>query len=123
MPQDSGKYNLMSFRWTTLLISLLLLIPFRILAQQKASPDLINAPGVEFVKSQCTICHSSQLILAQRLSRRDWVTMIRWMQADQGLWPLGDLEEPIVMYLAKHYGPVISLNSRRKPLKESLIGN
>ena len=96
-------------------VVLLLIISFKAVAEIDASSGRINAPGFELVKSQCTGCHSGSLIVSQRLGEKDWVRMIRWMQEEQGLWPLGDLEEPIVRYLTKHYGVSVNLNSRRKP--------
>ncbi|MEM1325266.1 MAG: hypothetical protein AAGI23_04890 [Bacteroidota bacterium] len=66
---------------------------------------LVYAAGFELVKTQCTTCHSAQLITQNRASRAGWEQMIRWMQATQGLWELGDNERPILDYLAEHYAP------------------
>ena len=103
------------------LFALLLVVSFKAVAEIDASSGLINAPGFELVKSQCTICHSGSLIVSQRLGRKEWVRMIRWMQEEQGLWSLGNLEEPIVRYLTKHYGVSVDFNSRRKPLNEDIF--
>ncbi len=102
-------------------VVLLLIISFKASAEIDVSSGLINAPGFELVKSQCTICHSGSLIVSQRLGEKEWVRMIRWMQEEQGLWSLGDLEEPILRYLTKHYGVSINLNSRRKPLNKDIF--
>ena len=101
----------------------LLIVPFKTLAQIDISTGLINASGFELVSSQCTSCHSGRLIASQRLSKKEWVSMIRWMQDKQGLGPLGQSEEPIVRYLAKHYGTSGDLGGRRKPLRETLVNN
>ena len=103
------------------LFALLLVVSFKAVAEIDASSGLINAPGFELVKSQCTICHSGSLIVSQRLREKEWVRMIRWMQEEQGLWPLGDLEEPIIRYLTKHYGVAVNLNRRRKPLNKDIF--
>ena len=103
------------------LFALLLVVSFKAVAEIDASSGLINAPGFELVKSQCTICHSGSLIVSQRLERKEWVRMIRWMQEEQGLWSLGNLEEPIVRYLTKHYGVSVDFNSRRKPLNKDIF--
>ncbi len=66
---------------------------------------LIYAEGFEWVRSTCTACHSAKLVTQNRASRAGWLEMIRWMQASQGLWDLGDKEKPILDYLAKHYAP------------------
>ena len=102
-------------------VALLLIVSFKVVAEIDVASGLINAPGFEFVKSQCTICHSGSLIISQRLGEKDWVRMIRWMQEEQGLWSLGDLEEPIVRYLTKHYGVSVDFNSRRKPLNKDIF--
>ena len=103
------------------LFALLLVVSFKAVAEIDASSGLINAPGFELVKSQCTICHSGSLIVSQRLREKEWVRMIRWMQEEQGLWSLGNLEEPIVRYLTKHYGVSVDLSSRRKPLNKDIF--
>ena len=100
---------------------LLLIVSFSAVAEIDASSGLINAPGFELVKSQCTICHSGSLIVSQRLGGKEWVRMIRWMQEEQGLWSLGDLEEPIVRYLTKHYGVSVNFNRRRKLLNKDIF--
>ncbi len=109
---------MISVSWPCYFLVLLLIAPINVQAQIDPSTGLINTSGFELVKSQCTICHSGRLIKSQRLSEQDWIRMIRWMQAEHGLWSLGNLEEPIVKYLTKHYGVPIEFNGRRKPLKE-----
>ena len=100
---------------------LLLMVSFKAAAEIDASSGLINAPGFELVKSQCTVCHSGSLIVSQRLGGKEWVRMIRWMQEEQGLWSLGNLEEPIVRYLTKHYGVSVNFNRRRKLLNKDIF--
>ena len=39
--------------------------------------------------------------------------MIRWMQAEQKLWDLGENEDKILDYLAKNYAPE---NKGRRPI-------
>ena len=65
------------------------------------------------VKRNCTACHSSKLILQNRATKEGWSEMISWMQNSQKLWDLGESEEPILDYLAKHYGPIDK--GRRSP--------
>ena len=102
-------------------VVLFLIVSFKALAEVDVTTGLVNAPGFELVKSQCTICHSGSLIVSQRLEEKDWIRMIRWMQEEQGLWSLGDLEEPILRYLTKHYGVSVNLNRRRKPLNKNIF--
>lgn len=97
------------------------LTPFLLLASAHAfaadtdpATGLVIAPGYEQVKAQCTACHSGRLVAQNRADRDGWLQMIRWMQATQNLWPLGEAEAPILDYLATHYGPLP--RGRRAPL-------
>ncbi|RMG24479.1 MAG: cytochrome C [Bacteroidetes bacterium] len=67
------------------------------------------------VKSQCTACHSSKLVLQNRATREGWLEMIRWMQQTQKLWDLGEQEDKILDYLATYYAP--EAQGRRAPLQ------
>ena len=78
---------------------------------------LVIAPGFQTVKTQCTVCHSSKLIIQNRADRNGWLQMIRWMQRSQGLWPLGPNEAVILDYLEANYAPTSS--GRRAPLPAS----
>ncbi|AUD07526.1 hypothetical protein CWM47_28405 [Spirosoma pollinicola] len=70
------------------------------------------------VKGQCTVCHSSKLILQSHFDQEKWIERIRWMQRTQKLWDLGDTEKPILAYLAKYYGPIKTpFDGRRLPLE------
>lgn len=77
---------------------------------------LIAASGYKTVRSNCTACHSAQLITQNRASRDGWKAMIKWMQATQGLWDLGENEAIILDYLAANYAP--QEVGRRAPLEE-----
>ncbi|GAB3985259.1 hypothetical protein GCM10028807_00110 [Spirosoma daeguense] len=96
-----------------------------------AAATSINAQGVAvdtetglalgenmvLVKGQCTVCHSSKLILQSRFDRDKWIERIRWMQRTQKLWDLGETEKPILDYLVANYGPgKTPFDSRRLPL-------
>ncbi|OUR74922.1 hypothetical protein A9Q75_19470 [Colwellia psychrerythraea] len=75
--------------------------------------------GFELVRANCTACHSSGLVIQNRMNRDTWLETIRWMQKTQGLWPLGDSEKAILDYLAKHYSPTAT--GRRKNLPAHLM--
>ena len=77
---------------------------------------LIKGDGMNLVIGHCTGCHSAQLITQNRASREGWIKVIRWMQETQNLWDLGESEEAIVSYLAKHYAP--EHTGRRLPLTD-----
>lgn len=82
--------------------------------------ELIQEPGFGLVLQHCVTCHSPRQFLQQRGDRATWLGLIRWMQSDHGMQPLPDgVEDRIVDYLSKHYGPRHS--GRRKPLRPDLM--
>lgn len=85
----------------------------------KTDPEtgLIVDENLYMVKAQCTNCHSTKLIIANRFTRDGWKQKIRWMQANHNLWELGDAEKPVLDYLEKNYSPTASV-ARRAPLKD-----
>lgn len=76
---------------------------------------LVIDPNLYMVKAQCTSCHSSKLIIANRFTRDGWKQKIRWMQANHNLWDLGETEKQVLDYLETHYAPTAAV-ARRKPL-------
>jgi len=78
---------------------------------------LVTDPNLYMVKAQCTSCHSSKLIIANRFTRDGWKQKIRWMQANHNLWDLGETEKQVLDYLEKHYAPTVTA-ARRKPLND-----
>ena len=83
---------------------------------------LRDAAGVwKMVRDRCTECHSAILLQQNRTGRDGWIRTIRRMEKDEGLEPLGDLEKPILDYLAANYGVQIKpteLRRRRAPLRQ-----
>jgi hypothetical protein len=75
---------------------------------------LIADKGLDLVVGVCGNCHSIDLVKQNRATKSGWKEMIVWMQKTQGLWDLGEKEEPILVYLAKNYGPIDT--GRRKNL-------
>ncbi len=65
----------------------------------------IDAPGMMVTIQNCTSCHSSKLVIANRMNEERWVETIHWMQETQGLWDLGENEKIIVDYLVTNYPP------------------
>lgn len=78
---------------------------------------LVVGEGFEIVRTTCTGCHSSAIILQNRFTREGWKEKIVWMQQTQGLWDLGENEPAILDYLAAHYAPEAP-KGRRIPLKD-----
>ena len=63
----------------------------------------IEAEGLMTVVGNCTSCHSSKIILQNRMSAEGWNSTIKWMQETQNLWDLGKNQEVIVNYLVTNY--------------------
>ena len=66
----------------------------------------VDAEGMMTVVRNCTACHSSKLILQNRMNADRWNATIKWMQQTQNLPDLGKNQEIIVNYLATNYPPV-----------------
>ncbi|MFT4737480.1 MAG: hypothetical protein ACI8QD_000486 [Cyclobacteriaceae bacterium] len=66
---------------------------------------LIEADGLMAVVNNCTNCHSSKLVIQNRMNAERWNATIKWMQETQNLWDLGDNQEIIVNYLVSNYPP------------------
>jgi len=75
---------------------------------------LHDDPDLKIVIAACTSCHSAKLITQNKATREGWQSMIKWMQATQGLPDLGKSEPVILDYLAKYYAP--EETGRRKNL-------
>ncbi|MCF2486542.1 hypothetical protein [Dyadobacter sp. CY347] len=86
-------------------------------AKTDQETGLVTDPNLYMVKAQCTSCHSSKLIIANRFTRDGWKQNIRWMQANHNLWDLGETEKQVLDYLEKHYAPTATA-ARRKPLND-----
>lgn len=110
--------------FSCLTLSIALLSLGVVSAQQQPAIDpstgLIEAQGWTDIQSNCTECHSTQMIIQNSGNREVWKSRIVWMQETQGLKQLGDeLENRILDYLALNYGPKES--SRRPPLPMNLM--
>jgi len=70
------------------------------------STGFVDDVGLMTVVNNCTNCHSSKLVIQNRMNEDRWNATIKWMQETQNLWPLGDNQKIIVDYLVKNYPPV-----------------
>lgn len=66
----------------------------------------VEAEGLMTVINNCTNCHSSKLVIQNRMNSERWNATIKWMQETQNLWDLGTNQEIIVNYLVTNYPPV-----------------
>jgi len=79
--------------------------------------------GRDLVLGNCTVCHSSAIILQNHMTRESWDETISWMQKEQGMWDLDKKDRKIILdYLARHQGadPKFNQNSknRKNPMYE-----
>ncbi|MFB9052163.1 monoheme cytochrome C [Formosa undariae] len=65
----------------------------------------IEAAGMMETIQNCTNCHSSKLVIQNRMNKVRWKSTIEWMQATQNLWDLGPNEDIIIDYLVTNYPP------------------
>ena len=65
----------------------------------------IDGEGLMTVVNNCTNCHSSKIVLQNRMNVEAWNSTIEWMQKTQNLWDLGDDQKIIVDYLVSNYPP------------------
>lgn len=106
-------------RYLTLCAALVsvLAAPCISLAQDKALDEVsgfIIDEGWELTNAHCAACHSAKIVTQNRMNRSGWEDTIRLMQAEHGLWDLGDAESVIIDYLSLHYGPVKGTSRVRK---------
>ena len=104
-------------RILTGLVALLLVSPAAAQNPPETDPDsgLIIDQDWQLVLANCSSCHSTRLVIQNRMSAENWQLAIRWMQDKHNLWDLGTNEDKIIVYLEKNYG-VGTLPYRRKPL-------
>jgi len=74
-------------------------------AVQGSSGELAPGEGRELVLTVCTGCHTTELIVGSRMTRKSWDTTLTWMQQTQGLAPLEPaVRKAILNYLEKTQG-------------------
>ncbi|PVH28914.1 cytochrome C-552 [Pararhodobacter oceanensis] len=76
-------------------------------AEVLPNPDFGNLPdaeGVEETFYQCVACHSTAIILQQRLTDERWDYLWTWMIEDQGMYePEDEIRDEILTYLKTHF--------------------
>ena len=66
---------------------------------------LAPGEGREIVAVVCTTCHTAEIIVASRMSRKTWDTTLTWMEETQGLAKLEpDIRELVLDYLEETQG-------------------
>jgi hypothetical protein len=76
------------------------------IADEYGTRGLQPGEGRDLVLDTCTGCHSTAIILQNRMSRKRWDETLTWMQEKQGLQKLNqETRNRILDYLAKTQGP------------------
>ncbi|WP_198590308.1 cytochrome C-552 [Paracoccus zhejiangensis] len=66
--------------------------------------NLPDAPGAEETYYQCTACHSTAIILQQRVTDARWDDLWQWMVEKQGMFDPEPAEKEVIMtYLKTHF--------------------
>ncbi|MGV7222412.1 MAG: hypothetical protein ACQ9MH_12880 [Nitrospinales bacterium] len=88
------------------------------LAEENEGGGLQPGEGRGLVLENCTGCHSTAIILQNRMSRKRWNETITWMQEKQGLQGLNpETRNGILNYLGKYQGPPNSDNDKKSVRK------
>ena len=113
-----SKISYKKLTWIVLIMSIFIFVSNSLLyAEEDMQQGLPSGPGIELVLGNCTICHSTSIILQNHLDREAWDKTITWMQKEQGMWELeADDRKAILEYLSKHQGinQNMNRNSKRK---------
>ena len=76
------------------------------IAEEYDARGLQPGEGRDLVLETCTGCHSTAIILQNRISRKRWDQTITWMQEKQGLHKLNlETRNRILDYLEKTQSP------------------
>ena len=61
--------------------------------------------GIKLVLEHCTVCHSTDIILQNHMSRKNWKKTITLMQQERGMARLKKQDQKIILdYLSKYQG-------------------
>ena len=61
--------------------------------------------GIKLVLENCTVCHSTDIILQNHMSRKNWKKTITLMQQERGMAKLNKQDQKIILdYLSKYQG-------------------
>ena len=61
--------------------------------------------GIKLVLENCTVCHSTDIILQNHMSRKNWKKTITLMQQERGMARLKKQDQKIILdYLSKYQG-------------------
>jgi len=109
--------------WIILIISIFIFASHSFLwaEEEDIYQGLPSGPGIDLVLGNCTMCHSTSIILQNHMSREAWDKTITWMQKEQGMWELEPEDRKAILgYLSKHQGINHKMNKNSKRRKNSM---
>ena len=88
------------------LSALVTLLPTPIVVQGEINyQGLPAAKGIRLVLDNCTVCHSTDIILQNHMNRKNWKKTITLMQQERGMAKLNKQDQKIILdYLSKYQG-------------------
>lgn len=89
-------------------------------SEKDPATGLVIDENWELVRAHCIACHSTMAITQSMKDEKGWVSTVKKMQFQQGLYPLGEAEAGIVAYLVENYNvPERPYNPKiRAPLED-----
>jgi len=82
---------------------------------------LLLGKGRDLVLENCTICHSTSIILQNHMTREAWDKTITWMQEEQGMWELESADRKSILdYLSSFQGADQNKHTDGKKRKNSM---
>ena len=88
------------------LLAVAILMTKNVVAQEEINfQGLPLGKGIKLVLENCTVCHSTDIILQNHMSRKNWKKTITLMQQERGMAKLNKQDQKIILdYLSKYQG-------------------
>ena len=88
------------------LLAVAILMTKNVVAQEEINfQGLPLGKGIKLVLENCTVCHSTDIILQNHMSRKNWKKTIALMQQERGMVKLKKQDQKIILdYLSKYQG-------------------
>ncbi len=115
-----SKVNGIKKCWLTLSsFAVIFFLSLDLAAQEEINyQGLLPGVGVELVLGNCTVCHSTDIIIQNHMSREAWDKTLNWMQKEQGMWELDKEDRKIILdYLSTAQG-ISGKRISRKAIKK-----
>ena len=94
------------YRLFITLSAVAILMTKNVVAQEEINfQGLPLGKGIKLVLENCTVCHSTDIILQNHMNRKNWKKTITLMQQERGMAKLNKQDQKIILdYLSKYQG-------------------